>query len=200
MTIQGQKGVPVQAGTRLPEALPNSKWTWACTSHAGLRFPAQAKNQVQQGPNIIYTAMNTWRNSHCYCLHQNPSIWNIYNAHILYIHLHLEIGFKNIWQQSCMHHQRLIPQEKETQLYVLGTGVKWFININKILNIKLPAKGCELPIYHPRHIGEKNLLTNYTKKRHLTDDWKQKLELLNTKQRQLTATGKTWTWTLFKTK
>ena len=58
----------------------------------------------------------------------------------------------------------------------------WFININKILNIKLPAKGCELPIYHPRCIGEKNLVTNYTEKRHLTDEWKHTLELLNQKE------------------
>ena len=72
-----------------------------------------------------------------------------------------------------------------------GTGVKWVININQILNIKLPAKGSELPVYHLRHIGERKLLTKYVRRRHLTDDWKHKHELLNIKRRQLTAIGKT---------
>ena len=87
-------------------------------------------------------------------------------------------------------YQTYTPDKRNPAL-CSGTGVKWFININKILNIKLPAKGSELPIYHLRRIGEKILLTNYTKKGHLTDDWKHKLELLNTKGRQLTAIGKT---------
>ena len=41
-----------------------------------------------------------------------------------------------------------------------GTNIKWFIN-------KLPMNGSELPMYHPRHIGERNLLTNYAKKKAL---------------------------------
>ena len=108
----------------------------------------------------------------------------IYNAHILYIHFHLERGFKNIWQQSCKYCLRLIPQEKLTHLYVPEL-------VSNGSQIKIPAKGYEFPIYHPRCIGEKNLLPNYTMKRHLTDHWKHKLELLNTKRKQLTAIGKT---------
>ena len=50
--------------------------------------------------------------------------------------------------------------DKRNSTLCSRTGVKWFMNINKSLNIKLPAKGHDLPIYHPRHIGERNLLTN----------------------------------------
>ena len=51
------------------------------------------------------------------------------------------------------------------------------------VNIKLPVKGSELPMYHPKPIGEKNLLTNC--KRHLTDDWQHKLKLLKRKRKRL---------------
>ena len=56
------------------------------------------------------------------------------------------------------------PSEKNSTL-CSGTGVKWFIHVNKILNIILPAKGSELPTYHPRRVGEQNLLTTYAKKK-----------------------------------
>ena len=57
--------------------------------------------------------------------------------------------------------------DKRNSTLCSRTGVKWFININKGLSIKLPAKGGELPISHPRRIGEKTLLTNYAKEKTL---------------------------------
>ena len=51
-----------------------------------------------------------------------------------------------------------------------GTGVKWFININQILNIKIPANGSEIPVYHLRHIGSipwRKETVHYAKKKTL---------------------------------
>ena len=135
--------------------------------------------------------MNIWRNSHCYCLHQKPLTWIIYSTHTLYIHLHLEIGFKNIWQQTCVYHLRIITLVEGTQLHVLEL-VSNDLYSKSILEHQITVKGSGLPVYHLRCIGsvhqrEKELFTNQNKKKALNRHWKHELELLRMYGRQLNA-------------